>query len=202
MIALGLTALDAAGALPAPCVCDKGPEAALVMATVAAVPNKAALLALRVKAHRALPVFLPFAGRPRATEAWVWAQAHPVADALATLRGQGQLTVLFQRPAGSDTSASGAGWLRARAAEAQGQARLVAYLERLAAGEPFIVKPSPDRVALHLLVPTREMAAQERAWAARLSQPTRETVGWRATLTGGWPPAAFWTPPEQEHCAA
>lgn len=202
MIALGLTAPDAVGAVPVPCVCDEGREAALVMAPATAASDRAALLGLRVKAHRALPVFLPFAGRTGAAEARTWAHAHPVAGALKALWGQGQLTVLFKRPSSPHSPATGAGWLRARAAEAQGQAQLVSHLDRLAADDAHVVAPGPNQVALHLLVPTQEMAAQERAWAARLAQPACETVGWRATLTGGWPPAAFWAPPAQESCAA
>lgn len=200
MIALGLTAPGAE--VPAPCLCERGSEVALVTAPDAAGPNKAALLTLRVKVHRALPVFLPFAGRPRAADAWTWVQAHPVSHALTALRGQGQITVLFRPDKRPATPGSGTDWLRARALEAQGQGQLISHLEHLAAGTPHVIGPGPDHVALHLLVPMPEMPAQESAWAARLSQPASATRGWRATLTGGWPPAAFWAPPQQERCAA
>lgn len=203
MIGLGFTLDDAE--LPAPCRVQPTAGVALVLAPEARAQTARDRLRLQVLCLPGLESFLPLAPHQKyplqTLVDWTHAEATAVSAALVALRGRVQLSfraTAAKQPGPSPLScSSGTAWIKHRAqtllALEQDQTALIDHVTRLAeAYGPVRPCPRQHIVGLDVLVPQARAIEIRDTLARGLAASNPATRDWRASLTGPWPPAAFW----------
>lgn len=190
MIALGLT--HSLADLGPPFVVD---TVGVISAEAEAAATPRAFLALQLKAHQALDVFVPFAGHaaPNSDMAHAWIRRNDaiVRQALRDMRGKEQATVIARPVDAVSRAATGTDWLAGRVKAHRARGELSQCLAKL--GQPYVVEhrmaEKSDAVVAHYLSNKTRTSALLDNLRQTLSE--RQPDGWRFTLSGGWPPGAF-----------
>ncbi|MCT4373415.1 hypothetical protein CLG85_025215 [Yangia mangrovi] len=181
MRVLGLCRIEERGALPH---LRAGPLALLTTEAPAR-----ARLGLCLRAHAALPAFLPFAVRsapePEAALSWAAARSSLLLDIVERLREHSEMILTLSPPHGPPAPPTdGLSYLQARLRSIETQRRLDACLADLAPRAlPLPGDSHAVRAESVLLLPTAEVTAKARQLAAVCPSELRLSL----RLSGPWP---------------